>query len=182
MRWNTFGRSAVFAAVAGCGVMPWLFVAAPLLGVRGALSVYLVAATAAYVTGMAPSLRRGFGAGIFIMMLGGPFAALAHALPELALGLAVLLAVARTGLVYRTRSPRAVAVEIGLVAAGLLFARFLAGSSLISVMLALWGFFLVQSVFFLLGGRGGRDASAARADPFVAACERANALLDGLAI
>lgn len=181
MRWNTFGRSAVFAAVAGCGVMPWLLVAAPLLGVRGALSFYLVTATAAYAMAVAPSLRRGLGASVLIATLGGALAACARGLPELALGLAVLLALARTGFLYRRRSGRAVAVEIGLVAAGLLFARFLAGSSLLSVMLALWGFLLVQSVFFLLGGGGERE-DAARRDPFDAAYERANALLDGLVL
>src|SRR5262249_52987197 len=37
MGWNTFGRSATFAAAAGCGVWPWLLVAAPLCGVRAAL-------------------------------------------------------------------------------------------------------------------------------------------------
>jgi hypothetical protein len=182
MGWNTFGRSAVFAAAAGCGVMPWLLAAAPLLGVHRALAVYLVAAAAAYVTAIAPSLRRGLGAGLFVSLLGAELAALPHALPELALGLAMVVALARSGFLFRARPGRALALELTLVAGGLLFARFLAGSSLLSVGLALWGFLLVQSVFFLVGGVRERQAGAARTDPFDAAYERASALLDGLAV
>lgn len=182
MGWNTFGRSAVFAAAAGCGVMPWLLVVAPLLGVRGALAFYLVAVTAAYVTAIAPALRRGLGAGVMVGILGGGFAVAAHPLPELALGLALLLALARTSFLYRARPGRALALEVALVAGGLLFARCLAGSSLLSVMLALWGFLLVQSVFFLVGGIRERHTGAVRRDPFDAAYERASALLDRLAV
>ena len=182
MRWNTFGRSAGFAAAAGCGVMPLLLVTAPLLGVRGALSLYLAGVAAAYVTAIAPSLRRGLGAGLFVGLLGVGLAAAAHALPELAVGLGVLLALARSGFLYRAQPGRALAVEIALVGGGLLFARFLAGTSLLSVMLALWGFLLVQSVFFLVGGVRTREAGAAHKDPFDAACERANAMLDRLPV
>jgi hypothetical protein len=182
MGWNTFGRSAVFAAVAGCGVMPWLLAVAPLLGVRRALAFYLVAATAAYVTAIAPALRRGLGAGVLVGILGAGVAVAAHSLAELTLGLAMLLALARTGVLYRARPGRALALEVALVTGGLLCARSLAGSSLLSVMLALWGFLLVQSVFFLVGGVRTREAGVARKDPFDAAYERATALLEGLAV
>ncbi len=182
MHCNTFVRSAAFAAAAGCGVMPWLLVVAPLFGVHGALWFYLVVVSAAYVAAIAPSLRRGLGACMLVLMLGGGIAAVASALPELAVALAVLLALARSGCLYHAPPGRAVAVEIGLIAGGLLFARFLAGSSLLSVMLALWGFLLVQSVFFFIGGVGERRPGAAHQDPFDAAYERAKALLDGLAV
>ena len=182
MRWNTFGRSALFSALAGCGVMLWLGLAAPLLGVRQALLFYMVAAMAAYVIGIAPSPRRGLGPGLLVATLGGCLMLVAHAPADLALGLAVLLAIARGGLLYRLRPGRTVAVEGALVACGLLFARLLVGSSLLSVMLAVWGFLLVQSLFFLVGGVREREPGAAHKDPFDAAYERANALLDGLAV
>jgi hypothetical protein len=75
-----------------------------------------------------------------------------------------------------------VVLEVGLVGGGLLLARFLAGPSLVAIMLAVWGFLLVQSFFFLVpGAREGARGTPQR-DPFDAAHERARALLDGQAI
>ena len=182
MGWNTFARSAVFAAVAGFGVTPWLLIAAPLLGMRWALTFYLVALAAISVLAFAPSLRRGLGACAAVAVLGGCVAVTTRTLPELALGLAALLATARGVLLYRRRSARAVALEVALIGGGLLLARFLAGPSLVSIMLALWGFLLVQSFFFLVPGARVRAPAAPQQDPFDAAHERARALLDGLPI
>jgi hypothetical protein len=182
MRWNTFGRSAAFAAAAGCGAIPWLLVAAPLLGVRGALSFYLVTVAAAYVAGIAPALRHGLAASFLVVLPGIGLAAVAHTLQEMALGLAILLALARSGLLYRARPRRAVALELALGAGALLFARFLVGSSPLSMLLAIWGFLLVQSLFFLVRGIHERHFGATPSDPFEAAQGRANALLDDLAV
>lgn len=182
MGWNTFGRSAVFAAFAGFGVAPWLLLAGPLLGMRWALTLYLVALAAISVLAFAPSLRRGLGACGAVALLGGCVAVTTRTLPELVLSLAVLLATTRGVFLYRRRSARAVALEVALIGGGLLLARFLAGPSLASIMLALWGFLLVQSFFFLVPGARGRDQTAAPRDPFDAAHERARALMDGLPI
>jgi len=182
MGWNTFGRSAVFAALAGCAVAPWLLIAGPLLGVRWALTFYLVALTAGSVLVFAPSLRRGLGACAAVAVLGGGVAVATRTLPELALSLAVLLATARAVFLYRRRSARAVALEVALIGGGLLLARFLAGPSLVSTMLALWGFLLVQSFFFVVPGARVRERGAPQRDPFDAARERARALLDGLPV
>ena len=182
MRWNTFGRSAVFAALAGISVLPWLIIAGPLLGMRWALTVYLVALTVTAVTALAPSLRRGLGAGLIVALLASCLALAMPTLSELVLGLAVLFGIARAVFLYRRRPTRAVAVEIALVGGGLLFARFLAGPSLASIVLAVWGFLLVQSFFFLVGGVRPRERAAPQHDPFDAAYECARALLDGKAI
>jgi hypothetical protein len=182
MGWNTFGRSAVFAALGGFGVAPWLLIAGPLLGMRWALTLYLVALAAISVLALAPSLRRGLGACAAVALLGGCVAVSTRTLPELALSLAVLLATARGVFLYRRRSTRAVALEVALIGGGLLLARFLAGPSLVSIMLALWGFLLVQSFFFLVPGARRCERAAPQRDPFDAAHERARALLDGLAI
>jgi hypothetical protein len=180
MGWNTFGRSAVFAALAGCAVAPWLLIAGPRLGLRWALTFYLVALAAASVLVFAPTLRRGLGACAAVTVLGGCVALATRTLPELALSLAVLLAAARATCLYRRRSARAVAIEVALIGGGLLLARFLAGPSLVSIMLALWGFLLAQSFFFLVPGVGVGERAEAQRDPFDAAHERACALLDGL--
>jgi len=97
---------------------------------------------------------------------------------ELAIGLAVILGIARSTVLYRAAAARAVATEAVLLLGGLLFARFLAGASLLSTALALWGFLLVQSVFFLIGGVRARSAGAPHADPFEATYRRAVALLE----
>jgi len=182
MRCNTFGRSAVFAALLGISVLPWLVVAGPLLGMRWALAVYLVALTVTAVTAAAPSRRRRLGAGFIVAALGSGLALVTRTLPELALALAVLFGMVRAVVLYRLRPMRAVAVEVALIGGGLLFARFLAGPSLASIVLAIWGFLLIQSFFFLVGGVRPRERATSRHDPFDAAHERARVLLDGMAI
>jgi hypothetical protein len=47
------------------------------------------------------------------------------------------------------------------------------------VAFAIWGFFLVQSFFFLLGGVAERAATPAGLDPFEVARARAVALMEG---
>jgi hypothetical protein len=182
MRCNTFARSAVFAALAGISVLPWLLIAGPLLGMRWALVVYLVALAFTTVMALAPSLRRGLSAGLSVALLGSCLAVATRTLPELVLGLAVLFGIARAVFLYRLRPTRALVVEAGLVGGGLLFARFLAGPSLVSIVLAVWGFLLIQSFFFLVGGVRPRERVASQHDPFDAAHERARVLLDGMAI
>ena len=182
MRCNTFAKSAGFAALAGIGVMPWLLIAGPLLGARWALTLYLVALGALSVLACAPSLHRGVRAGAAVAVLGGAVAATMPSLPVLVLSLAVLLATARGGFLYRRRTARAVVLEVGLIGGGLLLARFLAGPSLVAIMLAVWGFLLVQSFFFLVPGARDGARAAPQRDPFDAAHERARALLDGQAI
>ena len=182
MRCNTFGGSTAFAAVAGIGVMPWLLIAAPLLGMRWALTLYLVTLAAVSVLACAPSRPRGAAAGAAVAILGAAVAITMPTLPELVLSLAVLLATARGVFLYPRRTARAVMLEVGLIGGGLLLARFLAGPSLVSIMLAVWGFLLVQSFFFLVPGARVTERAAPQRDPFDAAHERARALLDGRAV
>jgi hypothetical protein len=71
--------------------------------------------------------------------------------------------------------------ETLLLAGGLALARFLAGPDTLQVAFAIWGFFLAQSFFFLLGGVGERshDAGIAGLDPFEVARARAVELMEG---
>ncbi len=179
MTWHTFGRSALFAAVAASAWLPWVVVTGPMLGVWGARAVYLSGVTALYVLGLGargwrllPALVAGV-AGIAIAIL-------ARSTTELALGLAALLGLARSAFLYRAAPARAVTTEVLLLGGGLLFARFLAAAAPFSTALALWGFLLVQSAFFLIGGVQPRHDPGARRDPFDEARARALALLDGL--
>jgi hypothetical protein len=179
MRVDSFVRSALFGALAALGSLPWLIALGPLVGLQRGLGLYLTIVAATYVAGLVPRGARRFGAAVAVAGLGCGIVLLAHTLSEVALGLAVLLGAVRSAVLYRARTARAVATEVILVTAGLLFARFLAGTSLPSVMLAIWGFFLVQSVFFLIGGASPRAAAGRHPDPFEEAHGRALALLGG---
>lgn len=183
IRCDSFIRSALAAALAALGWFPWAFAAAPVIGLWHALALYLGAVTVLYVAGVVPrragarsAARRlivGAGAGL----LAGVLVVCARSTGELAIGLAALLGVVRSGLLYRTAPLRAVATEVLLLGAGLLFARALAGYSLASIALALWGFLLVQSCFFLIAGTRARTHAASDVDPFDAAHRRATELL-----
>ncbi len=178
MRWNTFTRSTLFAAVAAAGWLPWVLVAAPILGVSNARAFYLVGTTALYIAGLSPRATRQITAGALGGLVAGGLGLAAHTTTEVAIGLAMILGIARSGFLYRAAPARAAATEGALLLGGLLFARFLAGSPLAPTALALWGFLLVQSLFFLIAGVRVRSPGGQRADPFEEAHRRALTLLE----
>ena len=176
MRWNTFSRSLAFAALAAVGSLPWWTLASPIVGGRSAVALYLVGAVAAYLAGLAGDLRRRLATLLVAGAAGSGVAILAHSTGELAVGLTLILAVGRSAALFRPPAARGAVVEALLGVGGLAFARFLSGPSPIGLVLAIWGFFLVQSLYFLIGGlRMRRHAS--RRDPFDEAQARALALL-----
>ena len=178
IRWNTFPAGLVFAAIAAGGVLPWLLVVKPIAGAYAAIALYLVALLAGYVGLISPERSRGFVAALVTLAAGIGVAAVARSVTELALGLGVVLAVARSGFLYGRSPGRAVVLETFLVAGGLLFARFLAGHSALAIVLSVWGFFLVQSFYFLGGEPKRREVSGGHPDAFENAYGRALALLD----
>jgi len=178
MRWNSFGRSLAFAALAGAAWPAFALAAAPLIGTHAALSLYLVASAAIYVAGLAPRRVHGLGAAIVAAALGAVFVAVARDPGVVALGAAIGVGVCRSGLLYRARGGRALAAEACLLGAGLLLARYLATPGVLGVALALWGFFLVQSGFFLIGGVSKRNGDVRGIDRFDSARRRALALLE----
>jgi hypothetical protein len=105
-------------------------------------------------------------------------AAVAGGGAELALGLAVVLGTARGAFLHRTTPARAVAIEGVLLVGGLAFARFLATGTGQPTALALWGFFLVQSCFFLVGGVEVRHADGRHPDAFEEAFARATEVIE----
>ena len=178
MRGNDFRRSLVFAAVVAAAWPAFALVAAPLLGVHTALSLYLVAAATHCAWGIAPDRARGAGAALATALLGGLALALARDVWEVAGGSALALAVARSALLYRSRAARALLLEMMLIGGGLGLARWLATPGPVGVALALWGFFAVQAGYFAVGGVRVRRDDAGRADRFEHARRRALALLD----
>jgi hypothetical protein len=183
IRCDSFARSAVFAALAAAAWLPWVLTAGPVLGWWPTQALYLVVVAACYVAGLPSGPAGGppphrLRAALLAALAGLGAALLAHSTTELALALAALLGVARSGFLYRAAPARALAGEAGLLLGGLLFARHLAAPTVFATALAVWGFLLVQSLFFLIGGVAPRRAAPARLDPFDDAHRRAEALLD----
>jgi hypothetical protein len=177
MRWDSFARSVVFAAIAGAAWPAFALVAGPLFGSRAAFSLYLVGATGVYVAGLAPTIARGIASACVAVAIAVGMAVVAGTSHAAALGAAIALGLARSGLLYRNRGARAIAIEALLLGGGLVLARFLMAPGVLGPALALWGFFLVQSAFFAIGGLRTRE-SAVVGDRFESARRRALALLE----
>jgi hypothetical protein len=177
IRLDSFGRSAAFAVVATLVWMPWVMLVGPFFGVPAARALYLVAVAALYCGGLAKSPPRRASTTVLVAIVGSLLALVARGTPELCLALAATLGVVRSGLVHRTAPARAVVLEAGLLIAGLLFARFLAAGPL-ATALGVWGFLLVQSCWFLVGGIATRAEDGRHPDPFEAACARATEVLE----
>lgn len=178
---GTFGGGVVFAALAAAFWLPWSLLAAPLIGIGAALALYLALAAGAYVYSIAPRAGRGIGALLaFTAAIGAGFLArgvvsgFGGFAAALALELAVIIGIART-LLHPAAPARVIARELVLSIAGLVLARMLAGPSIVAIALALWGFLLVQSFFFLGGGRSARGG---RGDAFEEARRRTLELLE----
>lgn len=173
--WASFPRTLVFAVVAAAGWVAWVLVTMPILGLHASRALYLALVLGFYVGGLAPRgrLRAALlaAAGAIVTF------AIAGTTPDLGLGFAVVLGVARGGFLHRSAPARALMVEGLLLAVGLLAARAAPGPAPLTTAVALWSFFLVQSTFFLRRAeRGG--APRPSGDPFDEACRRAAAVLE----
>ena len=178
IRCNSFSRGVIFAAIAAAGCLPWMLLTGPVLGTWNALALYLIGVTILCVAGLGPrsagALRVALVAG-----LAASVAALAvRSTSELAIALAAIIGIARSGWLYRAAPARAVVIEATLLGGGLLFARHLVGPDLASAALALWGFLLIQSLFFVIGGVRSQRSAPGQIDPFEEAHRRALTLLE----
>jgi hypothetical protein len=175
-----FVRTLLFGGVAALAVPAVWLGAAPWLGGFAALGLYLVGLTGAYLAWIAGSLRRGLVAGalgsaaaMVLLVLAAPYLIL------LAAGCAVVVAALRSGFLFRGPQPRLWVLEAVLLVAALAVAGALAAPGWLGVALAIWGWFLVQSVWFLLARPAPRRPGPA-GDPFERARERLERLLDEL--
>ena len=175
-----FVRALVFAACAGALLPGVALLLTPRLGVEGALGVHLLATGAAWLAWLAPDARRGVAAAALFSALGVAVLLLAPDLATQAVALAVAFGAAR-GVAHPTPSGRALLRELALATAGLALARLLAAPDPVSAALAVWGYFLAQSAFFLDASARHRGTAAgpdADDDRFDRARRAAEALLD----
>ncbi len=180
MRGNTLIGSLAFAAIAALAAVPFTMVAVPVLWPASAVGVYALGVAVLYLLWIAPDWRRGFGAAALASFLTVVVALAAMGLSETILGAALIVAVLRSGFLYRSSPARALVLEGGLLISGLLFAQALASSTSLGVGLGVWAFFLCQSLFFVVGGVRERVAETPEVDPFVGARQKALALLEEL--
>jgi hypothetical protein len=178
MKWNGFGPSLGFALAAAAGWPLFAIAAGPVVGASAALSLYLVCVATVYAFGLTADRARGLGAAALTGAIAAAFAAIARDPAVVTLGAAIGIGLARSTLLHRRGAGRAIAVEVTLLGVGLLLARFLASPGPLGIALALWGFFLVQSVFFGIGGTSERRTEIGTMDPFERAKRRAMEVLE----
>lgn len=178
MRGNRLLGSLAFAAFAALASIPWTMVTVPVLWPSRAVGLFVLAAAVLHVVWIAPSWPRGARIGALAALLAALVAVLAPGLTATVLGAAAILAVARSGFLYRAQPARALVLEVALIAGGLVFARVLGGPTSLGLALGIWGFFLVQSLFFVAGGVRERQAEASAVDPFERARRKALAVLE----
>ncbi len=171
-------RTLAFGLVAALGAIPWAMVFGPFFGHSWALAGYCLAAAALYAAVIAPNWPRGVAVGAVAGLAAAAALVLATRPSEAILGAALILAVVRSGFLFRGKPARTVVLEAALTFGGLLFARALVGPTLLSAGLAIWAFFLIQSLFFLAGGVREREVDEPRIDPFERARKRALALME----
>jgi len=178
MRWNSFTGTLVFGAVCAA-LLPaaWLLLG-PLMGRGDAAALYLAAAGTLYAAGLAPTLRRSLLVGCLMGGLSLGLLCLARDLVEVAVGMALLLSGFRCFSLHQSGGLRTIAVEAVLGLGGLALAGILAGPGPVGIALAIWGYFLVQAVFFLVGGLRLRSLHPSSEDPFEGARSRLLALLE----
>lgn len=179
MIWHGFPRTLLFGALAGVGWPAAALLLTVAFDARDALAIYLVGVAAIYVAGLGGSPRRALGNGLLALGLGALLLLLAPGMATVALGAALLVGLCRFRLYGEGGRTRAAVVELGTLGLGLALARALAGPSPMAVALAIWAFFVAQSLYFLAPGLRRRHRDVDSIDPFDLAVRRAEALMDG---
>jgi hypothetical protein len=146
--------------------------AASFLPLPGELGLHLLLLAGVYVIGLGPSAAGSARVALptGVLALCGWLAS--DHVTQAALGAALLVGVGRSVLVYRAPALRGLVVESILIGAGLGLAHGLVGSGVGSLALAVWGFFLVQSLYFWIPGIRVHRSSERSADPFERARRR----------
>jgi hypothetical protein len=162
---RSFAGTLGFGLLAGGGFPGFALLTAPFLGTHVALSLWLTLASIVYSALLGLSWRdrvaSAFLAAVFVV----PTALLSSGIATVAMGAALAVAIVRTRLLGSTRLPRAIALEVMLAALGFAFVTALGGPGWVAISLAIWGWFLVQSLYFLAAGLG-EPLAETEVDPF----------------
>lgn len=162
-----FAWALAFAAVAGLSAPVFALFAGPWVGYPEAQCLHALLLTAVAPAIYADSARRALAS----VALSGGLAWLALLIAPGALATSVaapfIFGLARSGVASPRSLPRGLAIEVSLAVVGVALAAPLYGTGPVADALAVWCFFLVQSVHQAQGPA--RPATAVGHDPFVAA-------------
>ncbi len=179
MRFGNLAGNLMFAAIAGLATVAYSLIAPPLFGFGTAWLWWCLFLTVSYLVAIAPSLGRGLRIGMLSGVIGVAICLLAPGNAAALLGVTMVLGLMRSGFLFPRRLARAVSVELGLAGVAGLLAGSLASPSSLSLGIAVWGFFLVQSLFFVIGGLEVRRFSLTE-DPFEKARREAMRVMEDL--
>lgn len=178
MRIRGFATSLVFGAIAALS----LILIAPLLAQRvgfgSSASLYVAGCLVVYAVLLGRNARERLRNGGVASAVAALVLACANDGVAIAIGLTAGLALVRTGLDARLRSPRGWLQEGVLGCAALAFAGVLLSPGVLGGALALWGFALVQSLFCLLPHPRDAASRAEQGDAFERARAQLLTLLD----
>jgi hypothetical protein len=178
MRWSSFSGTLVFGAVCAALLPAFWLVLGPVMDRGDAAALYLALAGTLYTAGLAPTLRRSLCVGCAMGGLSLLLLSVSRDLVEVALGMALLLAGFRSFSLHQSGGLRTIAVEAALGLGGVALAGVAYGPGPVGIALAIWGYFLVQSIFFLVGGLRTRSLRPSDEDPFDRARSQLLALLE----
>lgn len=171
-----FARTLAFGALAAATLPLSVLALGPWLGGAGARAAHGVLATAAYLAVLAPpGARRRLAVALAAAAAGVLWWGLAGSFAGFLAGLSAIVAVFRSGWLFRRGVARAMVVEGSVLLLALATWYGLAGPGLPGQALALWGWFVAQSFYFLPGGLARR-----RRRPDGDAFERARQRLEEL--
>lgn len=180
MSWRSFGGSLLFAGAAGLASYPLALLLTPFFGWWGAPALVFTVWIVLYTAGLVRGPGHRALAAVALLSLALVLNAVDASFQSVAVALGAALGVTRSGFVFRTRPLRGFAIELAIGAAALGMLVFFGGSGPGATALGVWGYFLIQSGYFLVGGRRARDAADAALDPFEEARRQAERILEGV--
>ena len=179
MNEHGFARTIAAGVAAAVSLVFVQHLTAPWMGSASVATLHGAGVLILYTAWLAPSRRTALRNVVAAAAGAALILVFADSLETRWLGLALLLALLRSGLNPSMQPARAVVVEVVLLVGGLAMAAWLAGAGWIGQALGLWGYTLVQSLYFLVPGRDrARFQRSSDGDPFDWARDRLIELLD----
>lgn len=181
MRVRSLGSSLVFAAAAAIAAPFTQHVFSPVVGTWSAFAFHLGLCGVAYAAMLGRTMRASLrnalvaaaGAGAVFALTRGPMVGMG----EVAIGLTLVLALVRSGLDSGGRRGRAILLEAVLGVMSLAVAGWLASPGWLGGAMALWGYGLVQSLYFMFPESQRSSSGEDGVDPFDRARDRILSML-----
>ena len=173
---RSFGGTLSFGVAAGLGFPGFAVLSSPALATQTALWLWIALGAIAYSALLGHDWRERISGAFLAALFVIPAALLTSGIAGIAMGAALAVAIARSRLLGASQLPRTIALESVLAGLGFAFVAALGGPGWLPISLAIWGWFLVQSLYFLVGG--GAPAPSGEIDPFDLAHDQARRILE----